>query len=80
MRLFSIFLIFFLAGCQTTPQKSSDAVKIKDVRETQEVVGSLSGAMTPGKATVHYCPVCGRRFSPSVKVCPFDKTKLEEVK
>lgn len=79
MKFFTIFLMVFLAGCQTLSQKNSDGVKMKDVKETKEIVGSLSGAMTPGKASTRYCPVCGRRFSPSVKVCPFDNAELKEL-
>jgi len=81
MRFLLIFFVLLFVGCQATSaqQKEENAQKAKNIKETESVVGSLTGAVTPGQARVRYCPACGRRFSPSVNQCPFDKTELKEL-
>ena len=80
MRFLFILFIVFLAGCQTTAlQKKENAATVKSIKEAQSAVESLKGAVTPTQVRVRYCPVCGRRFSPSVNQCPFDKTELKEL-
>lgn len=80
MRLFLIFIVVLLVGCQaTSSQKKEDALKVRSLEETQSAVDSLKGAVTPTQAHARYCPVCGKRFSPSVTQCPFDQATLKEV-
>lgn len=80
MRFLFILFMVLLVGCQaTSSQKKEDAVKVRSLEETQSAVESLKGAVTPTQGSAKYCPVCGRRFSPSVTQCPFDQATVKEV-
>lgn len=79
--IFALFLMFVL-GCQATApyQKTNDAAsKAETQDDVRSAVESVAGAVSRTSVRVKYCPVCGRRFSPSVTICPFDGAELKEL-
>ena len=81
--LFALFFIF-LVGCQATSsqKKVSEGrtVNPENSAQARSAIESVANAVTQNQTQVQYCPVCGRRFSPSVEKCPFDGSKLKELK
>jgi len=41
--------------------------------------GAIGGAIIAEKMETKFCPVCGRRFTSSVKVCPYDGEELKDI-
>jgi len=74
-------LIFLVSGCQSTAsyQKNKTVTTSESQMEARSAIESVAGAVSTTTARVKYCPVCGRRFSPQVSVCPFDGAQLKEV-
>jgi len=83
MKVIFIFLIFTMLGCQSTAAYKKDMGNVPATTETPQdvrsAVESVAGAVSKTPARVKYCPVCGRRFSPSVTQCPADGTALKEL-
>lgn len=83
MRLFFAFFLILLLGCQATSlQKKEAKASIEtseNSAEARSAIESVANAVTKNQVHVQYCPVCGRRFSPSVTKCPFDDSELKEL-
>jgi len=43
-------------------------------------VGAISGAIIAEKMEKKFCPKCGRRFTGSLKYCPYDGEELKLLK
>ena len=43
-------------------------------------VGAVGGALIGEQMDTQFCPLCGRRFTSSVKYCPSDGTELQPIK
>ena len=82
MRYFIIFLTIVVVGCQSvpSPKKNDGARGTKETpQDVRSAVESVAGAISQNATRVKYCPVCGRRFSPSVTQCPDDGTVLKDL-
>lgn len=80
IRYLALFIVF-MSGCQSAApyQKGAPAAAQESPAEVRSAIESVAGAVATKTARVKYCPVCGRRFSPQVNVCPFDGAQLKEV-
>ena len=52
---------------------------LKNDKEAQSAIASISGAMDVRQAGIKYCPVDGKRFSADVQESPEHKVKLKEL-
>lgn len=41
--------------------------------------GAIAGALIGEQMDKKFCPQCGRRFTGSVQVCPYDGTELKDI-
>ena len=79
--IFALLMVFVL-GCQSTsPYQKTEVTPLKTEtqKDVRSAIESVAGAVAITPLRVKYCPTCGRRFSPSVSTCPFDKTELKEL-
>ncbi|MFA6378410.1 MAG: hypothetical protein WCX16_01330 [Candidatus Omnitrophota bacterium] len=83
MKFILILLIVAMVGCQSTSVYKKEEVDVSSREETpgdvRSAVESVAGAVSKKPARVKYCPICGRRFSPSVVQCPVDGADLKEL-
>jgi len=83
MKFIFIALLIFMFGCQSTASYQKEAKDVSSRTETPQdvrsAIESVAGAVTKGQQHLKYCPVCGRRFSPSVIKCPMDNADLKEL-
>ncbi|UCD15670.1 MAG: glycine zipper 2TM domain-containing protein [Candidatus Omnitrophota bacterium] len=92
MKKITVFLILgliFLGGCTTIQRGTATgavaggtlgAVVGHQSDHTTEgaAIGVASGAIASAeKMEKKFCPECGRRFTSSVEVCPYDGTELK---
>ncbi|MDD3375635.1 MAG: hypothetical protein PHY73_07955 [Candidatus Omnitrophica bacterium] len=78
-KFFIILLISCISfwGCQTTSSDKSLSRPKEKATDVQSAIEAVADVMTTHKAQIKYCPVCGKRFSPSVETCSEDGTKLQ---
>ena len=77
-KFFIILLVCFLfAGCQTTASSKSAAQSSEKTMDVRSAIEAVADVMTTNEVKIKYCPVCGRRFSPSVETCPYDGATLK---
>ena len=75
-----LFLCGILAGCQACSSCRADAPQHgEDPQDRQSAINSVAESVTQTKLHIKYCPVCGRRYSPSREVCPRDGATLKEL-
>lgn len=83
IKILVILLCIFLLGCQSTMpyQKQGEGAsgKSETPQDVRRAIESVAGAVSQSPIRVKYCPVCGRRFSPSIVQCPFDGAQLKEL-
>jgi len=82
MRYLFIFFLIAIIGCQTTSlqkKESPDAARSETPQDVRSAIESVAGAVSQGATRIKYCPVCGRRFSPSVTQCPDDGAALKDL-
>ncbi len=80
MRLYLLFLFLCCAGCQTIGSQGLDRSSAHERRaEAVSAIESVAGAVTQKNVKIKYCPVCGRRYSPSQTVCPHDGSELYDL-
>jgi hypothetical protein len=81
MNVFFVILCVFILGCQSTApyQKQDGVIKTESTQDVRSAIESVAGAVSKMPMRVKYCPVCGKRFSPSVMKCPADGTELKEL-
>ena len=78
--LFLICTLGFL-GCQTPSGRGAGPSPADEsAADVRSAIESVAGAVTQKKVQIKYCPVCGRRYSPSQAVCPYDQSELKELK
>ena len=77
-KVFIVLLIcVFFLGCQTISSKKN-VVQLKEkATEARSAIEAVADVMTTNEVRIKYCPVCGKRFSPSVETCPYDGAKLQ---
>jgi len=86
MRILFLFIcLLSFVGCQTcsscrvsSPKEISSATESD--QEVQSAIESVADAMTQAKIYIKYCPICGRRFSPTQEKCPYDGSTLKDLK
>lgn len=90
-----LFLIMVLVGGCTTVQRSAGtgavaggalgAIIGHQSGHTAEgaaigaATGAITGAVIGEKMEKKFCPTCGRRFTGSLKYCPYDGTELKPI-
>ncbi|VAX35147.1 hypothetical protein MNBD_UNCLBAC01-1807 [hydrothermal vent metagenome] len=52
---------------------------IRTNKETQSAIESITGAVGGEEKSVMYCPLTGRRYAPSLTICPEHGVALKEV-
>lgn len=53
--------------------------QIRKDKEAQTAVQVIADSITNANVKIKYCPVCGKRFSPHISICPEHKVDLEKV-
>lgn len=75
---YSCFLAFFMAGCATASSDKNISGN-SPKKEAQTAIVTIADTIKGEAVSAKYCPVCGRHYSSSVKVCPKDGAVLKEV-
>ena len=45
--------------------------------EAQKSLQSITDSFQGKQGVIHYCPTCGNRYAPHIKICPIDNTPLQ---
>jgi hypothetical protein len=53
--------------------------QIREDKDTQNALSTVTQSMTSSKVNIKYCPVDGKRFSGTVKMCPDHQVELKWV-
>jgi len=69
-----------LSGKELTEAEKRRIVQdLKNDKEAQSAMKSISGALEVRQIGIKYCPVDGKRFGIEVEECPVHKIKLKEL-
>lgn len=55
------------------------ARQIQSDPQARDAVETITENLTGAKRKVKYCPVCGKRFSPHLTICPEHQVELKEI-
>jgi hypothetical protein len=77
MKILLFILFLSCLGCQTVGGHGRDQSSSRQGRaEAVSAIESVAGAVTQRNVKIKYCPLCGRRYSPSQTVCAHDGSEL----
>lgn len=74
-----IFLFVLFLGCQTASSDKNIKNPDETTQDMHSAIEAVVDVMTTNEIKIKYCPVCGKRFSPSVETCPYDGATLRLV-
>jgi hypothetical protein len=69
-----------LTGKELSEEEKRKMVRdLKNDKEAQSAMRSISGALDVKQTGIKYCPIDGQRFSADMEICPVHKVKLKEL-